>query len=53
MTRGCGRHASGGHTARGDIYDFNGMDPKSAVIAVERVHRRRTLAQQRGGELGR
>ncbi|WP_344318806.1 hypothetical protein [Nocardia ninae] len=43
----------GGHTARGDIYNFNGMDPKSAAIAVERVHRRRTLAQQRGGGLGR
>ncbi|MFI7001357.1 glycine zipper domain-containing protein [Nocardia sp. NPDC050175] len=43
----------GGHTARGDIYNFNGMDPKSAAIAVERVQRRRTLAQQRGGGLGR
>ncbi|MGV9676207.1 hypothetical protein ACWDSJ_13080 [Nocardia sp. NPDC003482] len=43
----------GGRTARGDIYNFNGMDPKSAAIAVERVHRRRTLAQQRGGGLGR
>ncbi|MFI5781101.1 hypothetical protein [Nocardia sp. NPDC051570] len=43
----------GGHTARGDIYNFNGMDPKSAAIAVERVHRRRTVAQQRGGGLGR
>ncbi len=43
----------GGHTARQDIYNFNGMDPKSAAIAVERVRRRRTLAQQRGGGLGR
>lgn len=43
----------GGRTARGDIYNFNGMDPKSAAIAVERVRRRRTLAQQRGGGLGR
>ncbi|MFI6173503.1 hypothetical protein ACIBCN_42460 [Nocardia sp. NPDC051052] len=43
----------GGRTARGDIYNFNGMDPKSAAIAVERVHRRRTVAQQRGGGLGR
>ncbi|MEU2256169.1 hypothetical protein ABZ540_23655 [Nocardia xishanensis] len=43
----------GGRTAKGDIYNFNGMDPKSAAIAVERVRRRRTLAQQRGGGLGR
>ncbi|MFE9579269.1 hypothetical protein ACFYO1_22985 [Nocardia sp. NPDC006044] len=43
----------GGRTARGDIYNFNGMDPKSAAIAVERVRRRRTVAQQRGGGLGR
>lgn len=43
----------GGRTARQDIYNFNGMDPKSAAIAVERVNRRRTLAQQRGGGLGR
>ncbi|QIS16576.1 hypothetical protein [Nocardia arthritidis] len=43
----------GGHTARGDMYNFNGMDPKSAAIAVERVRRRRTVAQQRGGGLGR
>ncbi|TQM29862.1 hypothetical protein [Nocardia bhagyanarayanae] len=43
----------GGHTARQDIYNFNGMDPKSVAIAVERVRRRRTLAQQRGGGLGR
>ncbi|WP_196812350.1 hypothetical protein [Nocardia sp. CNY236] len=44
---------AGGRTARGDIYNFNGMDPKSAAIAVERVRRRRTVAQQRGGGLGR
>ncbi|MFD6155147.1 hypothetical protein ACFWF7_16300 [Nocardia sp. NPDC060256] len=43
----------GGRTARGDIYNFNGMDPKSAAIAVERVRRRRSVAQQRGGGLGR
>ncbi|MEU8895491.1 hypothetical protein [Nocardia sp. NPDC048505] len=43
----------GGHTARQDIYNFNGMDPKSVAIATERVHRRRTLAQHRGGGLGR
>ncbi|WP_336086203.1 hypothetical protein [Nocardia sp. SSK8] len=43
----------GAHTARGDIYNFNGMDPKSAAVAVERVRRRRVLAQQRGGGLGR
>ncbi|MFC4123702.1 hypothetical protein [Nocardia rhizosphaerae] len=43
----------GGHTARGDIYNFNGMDPKSAAVAVERVRRRRVLAQQRGGGMGR
>ncbi|MFF0608505.1 hypothetical protein ACFYUD_07550 [Nocardia tengchongensis] len=43
----------GGHTARGDIYNFNGMDPKSAGIAVERVRRRRAVAQQRGGGFGR
>ncbi|MBH0777006.1 hypothetical protein [Nocardia bovistercoris] len=43
----------GARTARQDIYNFNGMDPKSAAIAVERVNRRRTLAQQRGGGLGR
>ncbi|MFE6863636.1 hypothetical protein [Nocardia sp. NPDC057668] len=45
--------SSGGHTARQDIYNFNGMDPKSASMAIERVRRRRTLAQQRGGGLGR
>ncbi len=44
---------SGGRTARQDIYNFNGMDPKSAAISVERVRRRRSLAQQRGGGLGR
>ncbi|WP_306363104.1 hypothetical protein [Nocardia sp. CC227C] len=43
----------GGHTARVDIYNFNGTDPKSASIAVERVRRRRALAQQRGGGFGR
>ncbi|QUN19931.1 hypothetical protein [Nocardia seriolae] len=43
----------GGHTVRGDIYNFNGMDPKSAGIAVERVRRRRAVAQQRGGGFGR
>lgn len=43
----------GGYTPRQDIYNFNGMDPKSAAMAVERVNRRRTLAQQRGGGLGR
>lgn len=43
----------GGRTVRQDIYNFNGMDPKSASIAVERVRRRRTLAQQRGGGFGR
>ncbi|MBF6296289.1 hypothetical protein IU459_01875 [Nocardia amamiensis] len=43
----------GGYTPRQDIYNFNGMDPKSAAIAVERVRRRRSLAQQRGGGLGR
>lgn len=45
--------SSGGRTARQDIYNFNGMDPKSAAISVERVRRRRSLAQQRGGGLGR
>ncbi|MFI1914823.1 hypothetical protein [Nocardia sp. NPDC020380] len=43
----------GGHTSRGDIFNFNGMDPKSASIAVERVRRRQALAQQRGGGFGR
>ncbi|WP_157978750.1 hypothetical protein [Nocardia aurea] len=43
----------GGYTPRQDIFNFNGMDPKSAAMAVERVNRRRTLAQQRGGGLGR
>ncbi|GAB2525488.1 hypothetical protein [Nocardia heshunensis] len=43
----------GGHTVRGDIYNFNGMDPKSAGIATERVRRRRAVAQQRGGGFGR
>ncbi|MBL1072954.1 hypothetical protein JK358_00935 [Nocardia sp. 2] len=43
----------GADTAKGDIYNFNGLDPKSAAIAVERVNRRRTLAQQRGGGFGR
>ncbi|MFJ4656131.1 hypothetical protein ACIP5Y_33085 [Nocardia sp. NPDC088792] len=43
----------GGHTARGDIYNFNGTDPKRASIAVERVRRRRAVAQQRGGGFGR
>lgn len=43
----------GGHTVRGDIYNFNGMDPKRASIATERVRRRRAVAQQRGGGFGR
>lgn len=43
----------GGHTVRGDIYNFNGTDPKRASIAVERVRRRRAVAQQRGGGFGR
>lgn len=43
----------GGHTVRGDIYNFNGTDPRSATIAVERVRRRRAVAQQRGGGFGR
>ncbi|MRH86181.1 hypothetical protein GFY24_01655 [Nocardia sp. SYP-A9097] len=43
----------GGHTVRGDIYNFNGTDPKSASIATERVRRRRAVAQQRGGGMGR
>jgi hypothetical protein len=37
----------------GDTYHFNGMDPNSAAAAVERVQRRKTLAQQRGGGFGR
>lgn len=38
----------------GDTYNFNGMDPKGSAMAVERVQRRRTLAQQRGmGGIGR
>lgn len=43
----------GGRTVRGDIYNFNGTDPKSASIATERVRRRRAVAQQRGGGMGR
>ncbi|MEV6068399.1 hypothetical protein AB0L82_17745 [Nocardia sp. NPDC052001] len=43
----------GGRTMRGDIYNFNGTDPKSASIATERVRRRRAVAQQRGGGMGR
>ncbi|WP_280358113.1 hypothetical protein [Nocardia otitidiscaviarum] len=46
-------NGAGADTAKGDIYNFNGMDPKSVSIAVERVNRRRTLAQQRGGGFGR
>ncbi|MGM7646556.1 hypothetical protein ACSVDM_16775 [Nocardia sp. JW2] len=43
----------GGHTARGDIYNFNGMDPKSVAISIARVQRRLTFVQQRGGGIGR
>ncbi|MFD3428480.1 hypothetical protein [Nocardia fluminea] len=43
----------GGHTARGDIFNFNGMDPKSVAMSIARVQRRQTFAQQRGGGLGR
>lgn len=39
----------GGRTAKGDVFNFNGMDPMSAFMSVERLHRRITLAQQRGG----
>ncbi|MGV9666931.1 phage tail tape measure protein [Nocardia niigatensis] len=37
----------------GDTYNFNGMDPNSAATAVARVQRRRTLAMQRQGGIGR
>ncbi|MFD3703357.1 hypothetical protein ACFWUP_09440 [Nocardia sp. NPDC058658] len=43
----------GGHTARGDIYNFNGMDPKSVQMSIARVQRRQTFVAQRGGGLGR
>ncbi|MGW6423513.1 hypothetical protein ACWF82_12620 [Nocardia sp. NPDC055053] len=43
----------GGHTARGDIFNFNGMDPKSVAMSIARVQRRQSFAQQRGGGLGR
>ncbi|MFC6011379.1 hypothetical protein [Nocardia lasii] len=39
----------GGHTARGDIFNFNGMDPTSVAMSIARVQRRKTVAQQRGG----
>lgn len=39
--------------AGGNTYNFNGMDPRSAAAAVERVHRRLTLAAQRTGGFGR
>ncbi|TCK00533.1 hypothetical protein [Nocardia alba] len=43
----------GGHTARGDIFNFNGMDPKSVQMSIARVQRRQTFVAQRGGGLGR
>lgn len=37
----------------GDTYNISGPDPRQAAAAVERVHRRMTLARQRGGGFGR
>lgn len=48
-----GMGAGGGGGAPQMINTFNGMDPHSAAAAVERVVRRRTLANQRGGGFGR
>lgn len=48
-----GMGAGGGGGAPQMINTFNGMDPHSAAAAVERVIRRRTLANQRGGGFGR
>jgi hypothetical protein len=35
------------------VVNANGMDPNAVGVAVERVWRRRTLANQRGGGFGR
>lgn len=48
-----GMGIGGGGGAPQMINTFNGMDPHSAAAAVERVQRRRTLANQRGGGFGR
>ncbi|MGI5222494.1 phage tail protein [Nocardia sp. CA-290969] len=37
----------------GTTFNISGTDPMGAAAAVERVHRRRTLATQRSGGLGR
>jgi phage-related protein len=48
-----GMGAGGGGGAPQMIVNNTGMDPNSAAAAVERVVRRRTLANQRGGGFGR
>lgn len=45
---GMGASAGGG----GDTYNFNGMSPRSAAVAVDRVRRRKTLAVQGRGRFG-
>lgn len=48
-----GMGAGGGGSGPQMIVNNTGMDPQSAAAAVERVQRRRTLADQRGGGFGR
>ncbi|WP_431953982.1 hypothetical protein [Nocardia lijiangensis] len=43
----------GAHTLRGDIFNFNGMDPKSVAKSIARVQRRQSFAAQRGGGFDR
>jgi hypothetical protein len=42
-----------GAVGGGNTYNISGPDPRQAAAAVERVHRRLTLARQRGGGFGR
>ena len=46
---GMGAMGGGGNTT----YNISGTDPLSAAAAVDRVHRRRSLATQRSGGFGR
>lgn len=46
---GMGAMGGGGNTT----YNISGTDPMSAAAAVDRVHRRRSLATQRSGGFGR
>lgn len=40
--------AAGGRTRSGAIYNISGLEPKSALMAIDRVRRRRSVTERRG-----